>query len=325
MTPRKPKGTRPNISKDLDTESPSEVKDLLIVNTNLPDVAPKDRDLLSTYIKEMNRFPLLSASEEKELLKEFKESGDISVYKRLVTANLRFVVKLAFEYSKYGARVLDLIQEGNVGLLKAVREFDPTKDVRLTTYAVWWIKSYMQDFLLRNWSIVKIGTTAAQKKLFYRLKKEQERLEREGIRPEPAQIALNLGVDESDVKLMQERLASKDISFDQPPPGSQKSTTKEVSFENQVADLDPLASEQIEVIEQQVLFKKALEEFLLTLEPRDQEIFKSRLLSESPKTLLEIGEEYGFSKERARQIEEKLKEKLRVFLNEKYPDITLNN
>jgi RNA polymerase sigma-32 factor len=306
------------------SEPPLKSTDIVVSEPLSPAVPAKDRDLLSTYIREMNRFPLLTPEEEKSLFKEFKETGDIVIYRKLVTANLRFVVKLAFEYSKYGARILDLIQEGNVGLLRAVREFDPSKDVRLTTYAVWWIKSYMQDFLLKNWSIVKIGTTAAQKKLFYRLKKEQERLEREGIKPEPAAIAMSLGVDESDVKLMQERMAAKDLSFDQPMPGTSHESPRELTFENKVADLDPLASEQIEIIEQQILFKKALKEFLVTLDPRDQIIFKERLLSETPKTLLEIGEEHGFSKERARQIEERLKEKLKLFLQDKYPEISVN-
>jgi RNA polymerase sigma-32 factor len=316
MTPPKTKSKLSNKNDKLVIGTAHENKELLIL--------PKDRDILSTYIREMNRFPLLSAEEEKTLLKEFKETGDITVFRKLVTANLRFVVKLAFEYSKYGARVLDLIQEGNVGLLKAVREFDPTKDVRLTTYAVWWIKSYMQDFLLRNWSIVKIGTTAAQKKLFYRLKKEQERLEREGIRPEPAAIAHNLGVDESDVKLMQERLASKDVSFDAPPPAQIGLDRSENTLANQIADVDPLASDQIEIIEQQVLFKKALKEFVAQLEQRDQVIFKDRLLSENPKTLQEIGKEHGFSKERARQIEDRLKSKLKDFLQTNYPDISID-
>jgi len=286
-----------------------------------PDISPKDRNLLSLYMNEVGRTPLLNPEEERALAIRFYESHDKESFQKLVQANLRFVVKIAFEFSRYGAKVLDLIQEGNVGLLKAVQDFNPYKDVRLTTYAVWWIRSYIQDYLLRNWSVVRIGTTAAQKKLFYRLKKEQQKLELAGIKPEPKAIAMNLGVEESDVKMMQERLSGGDISLSSPSGQDQE----EVGFTliNRVADETPLASEQLESSEQGTLFHQALQEFVLILEERDQKIFNDRLLSEKPKTLLEIGEEHGFSKERARQIEERLKDRLKEFLSEKYPDISL--
>ncbi len=232
-------------------------------------------------------------------------------------------MKIAFEYSRYGAKILDLIQEGNMGLLRAVQEFNPHKEVRLTTYAVFWIRSYIQDFLLKNWSLVRVGTTAGQKKLFYRLKKEQERLEREGIQITPQAIAMNLGVSEDDVKTMQQRLSGKDMSLSAPlNPGEDTSAAE--TFATRVADPGPLALNQLEESEQSTLFKKALEEFKVQLDEREANIFQNRLLSEIPKTLVEIGEEYGISKERARQLEERIMKKLKEFLKARYPDISMN-
>lgn len=285
-------------------------------------IVPSAHDPLSTYAREVGKIPLLTAAEEKALAIRVFDNKDRSAFQMLVQSNLRFVVKIAFEYAQYGARILDLIQEGNVGLLKAVQDFNPYKDVRLTTYAVFWIRSYIQDYLLKNWSLVRIGTTAAQKKLFYRLKKEQERLEREGLAVEPKAIAMNLDVPEDDVKLMQERLSGKDVSLSAPAPGDDESRGS--AYSQRVADTSPLASVQMENAEQSELFKKALAEFIEELDEREQAIFRDRLLSESPKTLLEIGETYGFTKERARQLEERIKKKLKDFLAKYYPDISLN-
>ncbi len=300
------------------------VSEVEINPEKITDLVPiKDRDLLSTYIREMLRFPLLTPDEEKNLARKSFVDHDREAFARLIQANLRFVVKLAFEYARYGAKVLDLIQEGNMGLIKAVQDFDPSKDVRLTTYAVYWIRSYMQDYLLKNWSLVKIGTTAAQKKLFYRLKKEQERMEREGLALEPKAIAMNLGVEEADVKLMQERLSGGDVSLSAPVPG-RDGESDGLSMVARIPDQSPLPGAALEETEQKELFHKALGEFIATLEPRDALIFRDRLVTENPKTLLEIGQEHGFSKERARQIEERLKESLRKFLIAKYPDISLH-
>jgi RNA polymerase sigma-32 factor len=286
-------------------------------------VPTKERDVLQIYIRELSRLKLLTPEEEKKLTTEYALTQDPALFKRLVQANLRFVVKIAFEYSTYGAKVMDLIQEGNLGLMKAVRDFNPYKEVRLTTYAVWWIRSYMQDYLIRNWSLVRIGTTAAQKKLFYRLKKEQQRLESEGIRPEPRQLAMNLGVEERDVKMMQERLSGGDVSLSLPI--SESSDGREaMSMENRFADTSELVSDTMDQTEQSALFKKALEEFVKELDEREAAIFRGRLLSENPRTLLEIGEDFKITKERARQIEEKIKKKLKDFLAEKYPDISVD-
>jgi RNA polymerase sigma-32 factor len=282
-----------------------------------------ERDVLQLYIRELSRLRLLSPEEEKRLTSAYHETRNPELFKRLVQANLRFVVKIAFEYATYGAKVMDLIQEGNLGLMKAIHDFNPYKEVRLTTYAVWWIRSYMQDYLIRNWSLVRIGTTAAQKKLFYRLKKEQLRLEQLGIRPEPKQIAMNLGVEERDVKMMQERLSGGDLSLSAPFNESHDSKSEGIVLENRFADTSELASDVLETSEQSVLFRKALDEFVIELDDREQAIFKQRLLSEKPRTLGDIGEDFNITKERARQIEEKIKKKLKDFLAEKYPDISV--
>ena len=296
-------------------------KNLPAVLSGSAPISPKDRDVLQLYLSEIAKIPLLTKAEEKALTKAYAEGHSPEVFKKLVQSNLRFVVKIAFEYARYGARFMDLIQEGNMGLMKAVEAFNPYKDVKLTTYAVWWIRSYMQDFLLRNWSLVRIGTTASQKKLFYRLKKEQQRLEREGIRPELAQIAHNLGVSEKDVKTMQLRLSGGDVSMSQPVSGGDDGESFRI--ENRIADESELASDTLEASEQSSLFSQALAEFVKKLNERDEYIFKERLMSENPKTLLEIGEDFKVSKERARQLEENIKKKLKAFLAENYPDISI--
>jgi RNA polymerase sigma-32 factor len=292
--------------------APKKVKKLS-AKENLPAAS----DPLSIYLRQISRYPVIDRKAEHELAIRVKDHQDLDAAQALVRANLRFVVKIAFQYAKYGAKVLDLIQEGNLGLLRAVREFDPYKDIRLSTYAVWWIRSYMQEFLLRNWSIVRIGTTKSQKKLFYRLKKEQERLEREGISPMPKAIAMNLGVSEDDVVMMQNRMAGKDASIDTPTTQGEESR----SWASQISDDHPLASSELESNEQATLFKKALSEFVLELDERERDIFDNRLMAETPETLINIGERYGFSKERARQLEERIKAKLKEFLSKHYPDI----
>lgn len=307
------------------TDAKKQKKALKIQASSQPSQLPvplKERDVLQIYMRELSRLKLLTPEEEKALTTQYFENHDPELFKKLVQANLRFVVKIAFEYASYGAKVMDLIQEGNVGLMKAVRDFNPYKEVRLTTYAVWWIRSYMQDYLIRNWSLVRIGTTAAQKKLFYRLKKEQARLEREGIRPEPRQLAMNLGVEERDVKMMQERLSGGDVSMSTPLDTTNDGGT--IMMENRFADASELASDTLEQTEQSELFKIALEEFVKELDDREVAIFRGRLLSENPRTLSEIGEDFKITKERARQIEEKIKKKLKDFLAEKYPDISVD-
>lgn len=271
-------------------------------------------DNLKSYLREISRYKLLSVDEEAELTKKLFETGDIEIAKKLVMANLRLVVKIAMEYKSSYKNVLDLIQEGNIGLMKAVSKYDPSKGAKLSYYASWWIKSYILKFILDNFRLIKIGTTADQKKLFYNLMREKERLESLGIKPEPKLISENLGVSEKAVIEMDQRLSSSsaEISLDRPISldGATSSTISD--FISDDYDLE----ETVETDQGVEILKDHLEEFVKDLKPRDREIFKKRLLSEVPESLQQIGDEYGISRERVRQIEARLLEKLKVYMSE---------
>lgn len=276
--------------------------------------------LLAAYIKEINRHPLLSREDEYQLAVTFHETKERRAFQKLVTSNLRFVVKIAYEYVHYRMKLLDLIQEGNMGLVKAVQKFDPYKEVRLTTYAVWWIRSYIQDAILRNFSLVKIGTTQAQKKLFYRLRSEQQRLENEGISPiqNVKLLAKALDVSEKDIEEMRQRLSGAEVSLNAPvSPDDPKEHIQNLADTSELIDVTLGESEQ------KALFRKILRQFGETLEGREKVIFNERLISENPLTLQEIGDKYGVTKERARQIEESLKEKLKGYVKNNYSDYHL--
>lgn len=276
--------------------------------------------LLQAYMTEVKRYPLLTRDEEKDLAIRAFERGDRDAIQKLVTSNLRFVVKIAFEYVNYRLKLLDLIQEGNMGLVKAVKEFNPYKDVRLTTYAVWWIRSYIQDAILKNYSLVKMGTTQAQKRLFYRLKAEQAKLEREGIdRGDQVKLlAARLDVKEKEVREMDQRMSSADLSLNNP-----LSSDDQGRHLDRLTDPGAAVDESLGESEQLTLFKKVLGEFGASLEGREKVVFEERMISEKPITLLEIGKRYGVSKERARQVEEQIKKKLKAYVQEHYPDYEL--
>lgn len=276
--------------------------------------------LLQAYLREVGKYPLLTREEEHDLAVKFSETKDREALHRLVTGNLRFVVKIAYEYVHYRMKLLDLIQEGNMGLVKAVQEFDPYKDVRLTTYAVWWIRSYIQDSILRNYSLVKIGTTQAQKKLFYRLRSEQNKLEQMGIVPQSNTklLASRLDVREKDVQEMDQRMGHGDLSLNAPMSSDEK--TEHIQT---LADPGEAADVTLGDAEQRELFAKILKQFGDTLEGREKVVFDERLISEDPLTLQEIGDKYGVTKERARQIEEQIKNKLKSYVAANYPDYAL--
>lgn len=279
-------------------------------------LSPSD-PLLQAYLREVQRYPLITREEEQKLAKIFRETKDRSALHSLVTANLRFVVKIAYEYVHYRIKLLDLIQEGNIGLVKAVQEFDPYKDVRLTTYAVWWIRSYIQDSILRNYSLVKMGTTQAQKRLFYRLRAEQKKLEQMGIVPQQnvKLLASNLDVREKDIQEMDQRLSQKDLSLNAP-----MSVDDKKEHLQSLADPSVPVDEALGEAEQRQIFKRILNEFAETLEGREKVVFNERLISETPLTLQELGDRYGVTKERARQIEEHIKGKLRTYVEANFPD-----
>lgn len=276
--------------------------------------------LLQAYLKEVQKYPLLTREQEHELAVHFHETKDREALHKLVTSNLRFVVKIAFEYVHYRAKLLDLIQEGNMGLVKAVQEFDPYKDVRLTTYAVWWIRSYIQDAILKNYSLVKLGTTQAQKRLFYRLRAEQKKLEQMGLVPQQnvPLLAKKLEVREKDIQEMDQRLGANDLSLNAPTSLDEKRDHMQ-----SLADPTEAADETLGDAEQRELFRRILHQFADTLQGREKEVFSERLISENPMTLQELGDKYGVTKERARQIEEGIKKKLKEYMQEHYPDYDL--
>ena len=274
-------------------------------------------DPLSRYLAEVRRFPLLSREEETEIAKRYYENHDREDAFRLVTANLRLVVKIALEFARASKNVLDLIQEGNVGLMEAVKNFDPYRGIRFPSYAVWWVRAYIYRYLINNWRLVKIGTTQAQRKLFFNLRKESERLEAQGFRPEPKLLAQRMGVKESEVREMQDRMAQSEVSLDQPAGQSEDATT----LIDVLPDDSHNPEEAAAAGEWRNFARERVEEFAATLKDKELEIFNSRLLNEDPATLQEIGERFGISRERVRQIETRLKNRLRDFIRGKAADI----
>ncbi|HWP22995.1 MAG TPA: RNA polymerase factor sigma-32 [Candidatus Binatia bacterium] len=282
---------------------------------------PKNRalvpyDPLQRYLAEIRRFPLLSREEEHELAVRYKEYGDLEAAYKLVTSNLRLVVMIAREYQKAFKNLLDLIQEGNMGLMEAIKNFDPYRGVRFPSYAVWWIRAYMIRYIMNDWRMVKIGTTQAQRKLFFNLQKEKDRLEAEGLTPGPKLLAERLNVKEDEVIEMQQRLGSRDLSVDVPIGDDEEATLL-----NFLQDTKQTPEEQIAETQYKALLRQKMEQFAKTLKDKELVIYRERLLSEEPLTLREIGDKYGISRERVRQIEERVKKKLKSYLNKELKDV----
>jgi len=274
-------------------------------------------DPLTAYIQETRRYPLISREEEIELAKAYQEDGDPAAARQLVTANLRLVVKIAHEYRKAHQNLLDLIQEGNVGLVQAVQKFDPYRGVKLSTYAAWWIRAYILKSILNNWRMVKIGTTQAQRKLFFNLRKQKEELEKRGIKPTADKIAKALDVSETEVVEMERRLAAPDLSLSA-PLGKDDSGNR-TFYDVLPEDASP-PDEQVASKEFRGILADKLERFSRDLHGRDAVIYRERLMSDAPLTLKQIGDRYGVSRERARQLEKRLLGKLRDYLREEMGD-----
>jgi RNA polymerase sigma-32 factor len=273
-------------------------------------------DPLGRYLSEIRRFPLLSREEENVIARRYAESHDPADAYRLVTANLRLVVKIANEFARASRNLLDLIQEGNVGLMEAVKNFDPYRGIRFPSYAVWWVRAYLYRYLINNWRLVKIGTTQAQRKLFFNLRKETERLEAEGFVPQPKLIAQRMGVKESEVREMQDRMGQNEVSLDQPV-----SAGDDTPLIDAIADRGWNPEETAARAEWRDFAREQVEEFAATLNDKEREIFAARLMTEDPPTLQEVGERFGVSRERVRQIEARLKQRLRDFITERAADI----
>ena len=280
-------------------------------------------DALQAYMREVQRHPLLSADEEHKLAVQYQKSqqggsvGDREVAARLVTANLRLVVKIAYEYRRAYRNMMDLVQEGNIGLMQAVKRYDPYRGVKLSSYAAWWIRAYMLRFILNNWRLVKVGTTQAQRKLFFNLNKEKARLTAMGIEPSHAEIAKRLNVAESEVTEMDRRLARADASLDATVNEADgRSTTRLELMPSSNATPDQIA----EGSEFSELLHAQLDEFRTTLTGKDIEIFDKRVVADEPLTLQELGDQFGVSRERVRQLESRLMGKLREHLRQNFGD-----
>ena len=268
-------------------------------------------DPLQVYMREIQAHPLLTPDEEHKLAVDYTKSGNVESAARMVTANLRLVVKIAYEYRRAYRNIMDLIQEGNIGLMQAVKRYDPYRGVKLSSYAAWWIRAYMLRFILNNWRLVKIGTTQAQRRLFFNLNKEKARLAAMGVEPSHAAIATSLKVDERDVVEMDRRLAKSDASLDAPVGDGEGRQTTRMDLLPATAQGPDSIAEGAELSE---LVRERLDEFRKTLSGKDLEIFDKRLVSDEPLTLQELGDQFGVSRERVRQLEARLTGKLREFL-----------
>ncbi|MBM4295014.1 MAG: sigma-70 family RNA polymerase sigma factor [Deltaproteobacteria bacterium] len=278
--------------------------------------APSGLDLVQRYIREANKFALLTPEEEKQLTTHYYETGDKDSAYKLITANLRLVIKIAMEFQKYWMRnLLDLIQEGNIGLMHAIKKFDPYRGIKLSYYASFWIKAYILKFVMDNWKLVKIGTTQSQRKLFYNLRREKEKLRALGYEPGPKLLAESLQVREEEVIEMDQRLGGWELSLDAP--------LKEGSDEyhkNFLPATEPQVEEILAQTEMKELFRRKLGEFRHELNEKELDILDLRLLAEKPLTLQEIGARHHISRERVRQIEDRLIKRLRHFLKAGIPD-----
>lgn len=275
--------------------------------------AVKDRSLavvdpLTRYLQDVAKYPMLTLEEEQQLAVAFRKKGDVEAARKLVTSHLRLVVKIAMEYRKAYYNVLDLIQEGSVGLMHAVKKFDPEKGARFSYYASWWIRSYILKYILDNFRLIKIGTTKEQKKLFYNLMREKQKIEAFGFEADSQTLAKALKVSEKAIVEMTKRLEQPEIALDAPVGAEGEALLKDFI----PVDQTPV-DEQIAAKETQDILQEKLEEFTGKLNERELHIFKQRLMADLPITLQEIADEYGISKERVRQIEERILEKLKEF------------
>ncbi|UVT16666.1 MAG: RNA polymerase factor sigma-32 [Nitrospira sp.] len=270
---------------------------------------------LQQYLAEVRRYPYLSKEEELQLFQEYQTHGSREAAVKLIMANLRVSVSIAAEYLHTGADHMDLIQEGNVGLMQAIKKFDPSKNVRFYAYAAWWSRAYILRYLLHTFRLVKVGTTQDQRKLFYNLKKEKAKLERDGFAPDTKLLADRLNVRERDVIEMDQRLGNWELSLDQPIGENQESTLLDVLPSHQ----EP-ADEQIADHQLKTLFRAKLAEFITTLEERDEDILRNRILSDSPLTLDDLGDKYGITKERTRQLEARIIKRLRDYMKKDIKD-----
>lgn len=279
-----------------------------IENKNLLPVITSENDIYP-YLKKINQFPMLTDEEEKKLAIDWLKNGNTKAAQKLVTSHLRLVAKIAMGYRGYGLPLFDLISEGNLGLIQAIRKFDPDKGFRLATYAIWWIRASIQEYVLHSWSLVKIGTTAAQKKLFFNLRRLRNQLKKyeEGYltNDQIKSISEDLGVTEDEVKQMEGRVFNQDFSLNTPLNDENDSEWID-QVEDDNIDVVTRVEERDELDKRKALYNQAVKK----LEPRELEILTARRLDEEPKTLEDLSQKYSISRERVRQIENKAIKKL---------------
>jgi RNA polymerase sigma-32 factor len=298
----------------------SEVEDVEVPAEVVPARASKESsssiarfDPMAAYLREVQRHPLLKPEQTQALAEKFVATQDPAIAAQLVTANLRLVVKIAYEYWRAYKNIMDLVQEGNIGLMQAVKRYDPYRGVKLSSYAAWWIRAYILRFILNNWRLVKLGTTQAQRKLFFNLRKKRAELVAMGIEPTDAEVAKRLNVPESDVTEMDVRLTSSEKSLDAPVGDAEGRSVSKV-------DMVPSLTDGPEALmaagELQALLKDKLAQFRTTLNGKSKElaIFDDRLVADDPLTLQELGDRFGISRERVRQLEQRLTGRLRDYL-----------
>jgi len=289
----------------------------LVPAIQMTDKALVPFDPLQIYLMEVKRYDLISREEERELAIKIREQNDDKAAYKLVTANLRLVVKIAMDFHRYWTKnLLDLIQEGNLGLLQAVRKFDPYRGIKFSYYASFWIKAYILKFIMDNWKLVKIGTTQSQRKLFFNLAKERDKLSAEGFAPELKLLAERLDVKEEEVVEMTQRLGGWEVSLSSPVGGDDSRE----SFDAFLPDPGIAIDEQISEVQSRKLLLKSLGEFRKTLSGKEADIFDNRIMAEKPLTLQDLGDKYHISRERIRQIQEKIIKNIKKWLKEKIPN-----
>lgn len=323
MRKYKKKKAKVRLQKDSNIEVLPKTIDSLtpLLQKNSED-SSKSRDLvvydpLKAYLREMRQYPPLTPEEEHELAVRYRENEDIDAAYSLVSSNLWLVVKIAKDYEKAARTMLDLIQEGNIGLMEAVKNFDPYRGVRFPSYAAWWVKAYIIRYLIANWRMVKIGTTQAQRKLFFNLQKEKEKLEQAGFEVEPKLLAEKLNVKEKEVIEMQQRLEAPDLSVDAPLGDEQDGGSLHSILPSSISTGEDavVKKEYFRVLQQ------SFDKFSKTLNKKQKVIFDKRLRAEEVATLQELSDELNISKERVRQIGNTVQDKLKVFLEEEYQEL----
>jgi RNA polymerase sigma-32 factor len=268
---------------------------------------PIVKNSLETYLLQINQLPLLTQEEEFQLAVRYRKYNDIEAAEKLITSNLRFVVKVAFEYKSYGVKILDLIQEGNIGLMMAVKKFNPYKGYRFISYAIWWIRAYIQNFIIKTWSLVKIGTTQAQKKLFYKIGKVRKALESDGASEKKYEVlAKDLDVAKEDIIEMEQRMSARDLSLDAPFDEGQELTNLELLKEESPNQEEAIAQE-----EEKKIREREVQNAMKRLNEKELYVIKNRIMAEDPLTLQQIGDHLKLSRERVRQIESEALKKLK--------------